>query len=369
MKKRIALLLALCLLLAAASALGEDFSGEWHMVIGNVNVGDFILNADGTASGAITGEAFEGTWTSDDTTVTITFDGSAEEFTYDAETGFLNAKTLGMPLSREKAQVSIDVLTAYFNGEEFEMPEGLDEADIIAASGDFLAFYATMMDSSEAQEPEKPEKPAEADAPELTYLAESFKVVESYSGFRGIYIAKVRNDTDQPLFITDGALTLTDASGNVAGEASYFYTVGSRYLEPGEISFFSMQADLAENTEVTWEKNVTVKTEAYYNTDRIMTLTDPTYTADETSIYNHSMSATVVNDTGEPMPGITVVFVLEDEDGNPLDVSTQTLYRHILGADSTITLVTSVDSKLIEYLQANGITPASVEAVAWAENK
>ena len=70
----------------------------------------------------------------------------------------------------------------------------------------------------------------------------------------------------------------------------------------------------------------------------------------------------------QPLPGIEVVMVLEDAEGNLLFMSTESLYRYELGPNSSITLVSSVDNKLREYLTENGIEPATVEAFAWVEN-
>ena len=81
------------------------------------------------------------------------------------------------------------------------------------------------------------------------------------------------------------------------------------------------------------------------------------------------MKATVVNDTGALLPGLNVIFILEDAEGNLLDVRSEMIYRHELGVDSSITMYTSVDSKVADYLSANGIEPAAVEAYAWVSVK
>ncbi len=95
MKKLTAILLALCMLLAAVPALGEDFSGTWYMVLEDVTLGTFDLNADGTAKMVMkAGEEntleYEGTWEAADDGVTITMEGDALGFVYGAETGTRN---------------------------------------------------------------------------------------------------------------------------------------------------------------------------------------------------------------------------------------------------------------------------------------
>ena len=127
MKKLTAILLALCLLLAAVPALGEDFSGTWYMVLADVTAGHFELNADGTATAEMPGqeETFTGSWTADDASVTITIDGSPLTFAWDGEKLF--SDKLPIPVVREAGRVPMDLIQKYMGGEEYELPEGMDE--------------------------------------------------------------------------------------------------------------------------------------------------------------------------------------------------------------------------------------------------
>ena len=58
MKKITALLLALCMLLAAAPVLGEESpAGNWYMSLADVTLGYILLNEDGTAIVNVASEA------------------------------------------------------------------------------------------------------------------------------------------------------------------------------------------------------------------------------------------------------------------------------------------------------------------------
>ncbi len=365
MKKLTAMLLALCMLLAAVPALGEetDFSGSWYCRVGEINLGVINLNADGTATADMTGATYEGTWSAEGNTVTVTLGDAPAAFVYDGEG--LVTEVMPVPFGREEGKISYTLFSSYMNGELTEYPEGLTEADLMLAQADMIAFYAANQEklgggspSGSAGEPEP--------AAELTILKENFTVMESYSGFRGTYIAKVQNNTEAPLFITGGSLTVKDADGNNAGEATYLSTSGSKYLEPGEISFVSMQADLAADGTYTFEAAVKAETKSYYGTDRMLPVSQPETETDKYG--NFFIKATVTNDTEAPLAGIEVVYALEDAEGNLLDLSTESLYRHLLGAGSQLTMVTSMSSKVQEYLQAKDIAVASVEVFAYAEN-
>ena len=77
MKKVLALMLVLCLVLASIPALAEtDFSGTWYLIMADITCGTFELNADGTCVGttAAAGEEkkLEGTWSAEENTVTVT---------------------------------------------------------------------------------------------------------------------------------------------------------------------------------------------------------------------------------------------------------------------------------------------------------
>ena len=161
---------------------------------------------------------------------------------------------------------------------------------------------------------------------------------------------------------------MTDAAGNQVGEAKYLDTTGSKWLDPGEVSVLSMEADLEENIEVSYTKEFEVTDGGYYSKDVAVTLTDPAYIPAH-DYESALMKATVVNDTGALLPGLNVIFILEDAEGNLLDVRSEMIYRHELGVDSSITMYTSVDSKVADYLSANGIEPAAVEAYAWVSVK
>ena len=50
---------------------------------------------------------------------------------------------------------------------------------------------------------------------ELTILSENYIEYKGYSDMKGVYLAKVQNNTDQGYYLTTGTLTLKDADGNV----------------------------------------------------------------------------------------------------------------------------------------------------------
>ena len=367
MKKLTAMLLALCMLLAAVPALGEDASGNWYMTLADVSLGYITLNTDGTAALGLPGQdEITGTWTQEEGKVTVTAEGQSLDFAFDGTS--LTSEMFPLSITREEGKVSMDLMSKMMNSEEYELPEGMTETDMMMIAVNFMTEYAQLMETVGGMAGETGTGTAEpAEEVKVDVLKEGFRVNESYSGFRATYIAKIQNNTSAPLYVTDGSMVLKDAAGNVVGEAKYMSSRGSRYLEPGEISFVSLEADLEENIEVTYETNIEVKRDGYF-TDKAVTVTDPAYVAPE-GYEGAYMKAAVVNDTDAPLASINAVFVLEDAEGNLLALEDEALYRHELGTNSTLILWTSIDSRASEYFAANGIEPAAVEAYAWVESR
>ena len=377
MKKLTAILLALCLLLAAVPALGEDFSGTWYMVLAEVTAGQFDLNADGTATAQMPGqeETFTGSWTADDASVTITIDGSPLTFAWDGEKLF--SDKLPIPVVREAGRVPMDLIQKYMGGEEYELPEGMDEAELLSIMVNFAAETQAL--SGSVGSDETPAEPAAEPASEpaaepaaepageakLDVVGEKFFVAESYNGFRAYYTVKLQNNTSAPVYLKGCNLIVTDAEGNTVAEEKYFASTGSKYVEPGEVTIACTNTDVPENAEYTYAANLEFDSDPY-SIDVNLEAADPVYVP-EHDYESSCMKATVANGTDAPMSRIHVAYALEDAEGNIYLVKDESIYNHELGANSSITLVTSVDDRVEKYCEANGIALTQVEAFAWKE--
>ena len=367
MKKIMSLLLALCMLLAAASALADSAAGTWYITMAEVTMGTFELSEDGTAAVNIfSQEPMTGTWSEEDTAVTITIDGQPQVFTNDGTS--LTSEGFGIPVTREEGKISVDLISKMMNGEEYDLPEGMTELELATIAMNFVAEYTKMMEGASGTGESAGGETAQAAKPAVTVLNETFIVKGRYNGFEGAYVARVRNDTEAPLFITGGHMDVLDASGNVVAEDKYLDLCGSKYLEPGEVSFVSMSADLDADGEYSCNVKLEAKAKSYGSTDRSLKVENVTLAEPANAYEGKTMRATLVNDTDQPLAGFTVVFILEDADGKLLQLSTETLYRHELGANSTLTMVSSISSYVQEYCDAHEIVPSVLEAYAFVEN-
>ena len=162
MKKLTALLLALCMMIAAVSALAESAVGSWYMTLADVTMGSIVLNEDGTAVFNMIGsEEMTGTWTEEENAVTVTIQNDPLTFAYDGTT--LSSEQFPLPLAREEGKLAMDLLTKVMNNEEHELPEGMTEEDLTTMVMNFLGEFTNLMGSMEA--PAEEAAPAAETAP------------------------------------------------------------------------------------------------------------------------------------------------------------------------------------------------------------
>ena len=210
--------------------------------------------------------------------------------------------------------------------------------------------------------------PAAADAPGLTVVEENFYLRKNYGEkFDGVYIAKLRNDTGTPLYIDGCSLILTDAEGGEAGKQDFLSVSGSRYLEPGEISFISMEARVNEGAAAAgYEIQLkTVPTDNLVLHDTVIELDGAELRVSEGPYVNYYAAATVTNTGDGPLSRVNAAVALRADDGSLVQLVTFSLGQNELAAGSTITLVNGVDKRVVDYCAENNLALAEVEACAW----
>jgi len=391
MKKLLALMLALCMALAAIPALAEtDFTGTWYLITIGQTAGIFELNADGTCAATLYAnteeQKMEGTWSADGDVVTITAQEQALPMTFDGTDLILGEAALtafggssipeGMDISmfsslikfsREPGKITTAELNAYNN--DGTIPEGKTKEDMDAAVAEMQVMIMSLLsgmgvDLSGAAGQDTPEA-----ALPLTVVEENFYVRKSWGdNLEGCYIAKVANENDAPLSISDALLILKDADGNEVGRTEYLGRSGSRYLEPGEASFVSIRADVAEGSTVaTYEASFGTSANSY-GKDTQIEASNAELRVKEGYWTTYYVAATITNASDAPLSQASVVIALKDSEGKLLDLATSGLYQNELAAGSTITLIDSIDSSTVDYCTENGIQLGGVEAFGWVES-
>ena len=382
MKKWIAMLLMVCLLAAAVPALGEeDYTGNWYMTVADVSLASMTLNADGSVEFNMAEQGtMNGTWTTGEGKITVTIDGDGLDFTY--EDGKLTAAGFfPVPFVREEGKINSELIGKMMSGEAYDIPEGMTEEEMMEIAKNFVTEYQAILaeqagdDTTETTQETTVETPV-ADAGEpvtedaplvVSILNENFLVYQVYGGLKGYYYAKIQNNTETPYFVNGGTFVLTDADGNAVGEElKYPNSRGSRYLEPGEISFISFRVDIPEDLEnPNYYVVIKAEKDTYSSKDYAVTVSSTEIGTDRYG--NPAMKAAITNTTDEFLPGINVIIAMEDAEGKVIWMREESLYNYELGPNSTIKLTGSIDSDALEYFTSAGIVPTTVEAYAYVE--
>ena len=379
MKKCFAVLLALCLALAALPVLAEeDASGEWYGVAAGITFATMNLNADNSVSAVFSGEESLGTWTREGDTVTVILDGDAVDFT-------LTGSAMTSPLLpyyvflKTPGMVTMEQVEAYMN--DGTLPEGIDEATMQGCLTNLVALREAQQAAeqppetpaetpTEAPAPEGGDTPAAEDLPGAVTVAETFCVREQYGSPKAFWIAKVQNPSEVKLYLTDASMVLKNEAGEEIGKATFFYPSGSKFLEPGEETFVGMTAEVAEGAEVAVHEAVYSGGQPGFMATEDIRLEVTGYEPalegggafDEAGAW-----ITVKNTLDEAVSGIQMIAAFEDEEGKPWSLQTFNIYADKLGAGSTYAFWVGLNKDVKEYCDTNGIKLTQVEAFAWKE--
>ena len=203
---------------------------------------------------------------------------------------------------------------------------------------------------------------------ELTILSENYIEYKGYSDMKGVYLAKVQNNTDQGYYLTTGTLILKDADGNEVSSNKYFSKLGSKYLAPGEITFLSIEAKIPEGVEVKdYSVEIIPVEKNYTGEDYVIEVNDCVY--DGTNEDNPQITTTITNTYDKPIAHITLVFAVEDANGTIYYIGSESLGMNRLGANSSFIFLNSMSKDILTYVKEKGITLTQVEALAFAEDR
>ena len=206
----------------------------------------------------------------------------------------------------------------------------------------------------------------EEPGPDVTVVEDNFYVREGYGSQEGVYLAKIQNNNDVAVFLSNGSMILRDAENNEIGTVEYLGTTGSTYLEPGEATFVSIIADVNEGAVVdSYNVNLSTTLQSYQTPDTGLDVSAVELREEKDYFTNYYAAATITNTTDQPLSNISAVIAVRDAEGKLIDIIYQGIYQNELAAGSTITLVSSLDSRAVDYCTNNGIALGQVEAFAW----
>ena len=204
-------------------------------------------------------------------------------------------------------------------------------------------------------------------AGKLDVSQENFMVIDSYWTY-GYAYARIDNVGDKPIMVNAGILEIFDANGDSITSSDYLNAY-AEYLQPGEYTYANIYAEIedAAGADVDdYALTITGKSDKDYVSQRLPVTTDYVEGVEEWySTYNY-MYATVTNDTDQPIFDVQVVLVLLDADGNILYMTDASMYYDkAIMPGSSILIKEYVNEDFITWYEAQGLAPASVDAIAF----
>lgn len=204
-------------------------------------------------------------------------------------------------------------------------------------------------------------------AGKLNVVKENFHTIPNFSTYSYAY-AKVENSGDKAIKVNAGVLEIYDEAGEVITSEDYLQAY-AQYLQPGEYTYVKMYDEIEEgaNTPADYMMTLTGKSDNSVVSKRLPV--EARFKLDVTEgwwEYDY-MYATITNDTDEPIYGVSVVIVLLDAEGNILHLEDDALYNCAIMPGSSVTIREEIYSNVMEYFEANGMVPASADAIAYYE--
>ena len=204
-------------------------------------------------------------------------------------------------------------------------------------------------------------------AGKLNVAQENFHKIDMYSPYGYLY-AKVENVGDKPIKVNAGLLEIYDENGDPLTSTDYINAYVT-YLQPGAYTYVRAYDEVEQGLDAVDDYMFTVSGKSDKDTEVIVFPCEAYYEVDTSNPYwtKNNMYATFTNTSDKPLYNIEVVAALLDAEGNILYVESDTMYNNALHAGSTVTVRFDVSSSFIEYYEANGFVPVSVDALAYAK--
>lgn len=204
-------------------------------------------------------------------------------------------------------------------------------------------------------------------AGKLTVNQERMIALDSYGYVDAEVFAEVENTGDKPVEFSAGLVELFDAEGNTIDSTDYVYCYPA-ILAPGEKGYIyvSMYPENATAAAEIADYALTVTGKGSSGVTNLMK-TVGTYDAnvqDGYWTYNY-LTAEIANETEGIVYDIYCVYALKDAEGTLLYVYYTTTYNVGVPAGGTLFMRTSLPDSMIAYFDANGLIPATVDAIAY----
>ena len=180
----------------------------------------------------------------------------------------------------------------------------------------------------------------------------------------GIFVAKVENTGDEPIYYDNGKLVIFSADDDILVSESYIYSSPSNiFLKPGEYTYcydFLWDSTL-KNAKIGDIKFSVTSDTSGYKYEQIPSTAVLELPGNKLFTYNY-VNVTFTNTTDEILYGAYVVAAITDNDNNIVYVDRQNYESIGIHPGSTVTVKLYIDGYYINYYEINGINLDNVES-------
>lgn len=208
-------------------------------------------------------------------------------------------------------------------------------------------------------------------AGKLTVADDTMVVCESYEGYTAYIYAVLENTGDKPIEFNAGLIELLDENGDAIDAEDYLYCYPG-IINPGEKGYLETHINVEEAESADFIDDYTLDVSGKSASENTNVMLDCTatpcmmpYSYTSTTEYP-TIVITVTNNTEETVREIYTAFALYDEAGEVMYVDAYSPSYIGIPAGSSVDINVTVDSDVYEYWTANGMEPATVEAVAYS---
>ncbi len=201
----------------------------------------------------------------------------------------------------------------------------------------------------------------------LEIVQKNAHYIMNYSSPNEYVYAKVQNNGTEPVYLDDCTVKLLDENG----EAFAWHDYGDAFvqnLEPGESTYLSvwMYDDVSQKP-ADYELTLQEDDEPLYTYRRFPVKVE--WKAEKNFLDEDviSLYTTVTNDTEEVAYDLHLAMVLLDGEGNLLYIGEEMLYDTGLLPGSGVVVCHQVPDSFSAYYAENGLTPAAADAIAFTE--
>jgi len=187
----------------------------------------------------------------------------------------------------------------------------------------------------------------------------------------GIFVARVENTGDEPIYYDNGKLVIFSADDDILVSENYIYSSPSDVLlNPGEYTYcydylWNRSLKNAKLGDIKFSVSSDTRGENY---DQLPATAELELPKTGSWSYNY-VNVTFTNTTNEVLYGAYIVAAITDAEGNVIYVDRDNYNNLGIHPGSTVTIKMYIDRDYITYYETNDIKLANVEALVYYKEK